>query len=183
MRASDHFADELAARLAIGPRAIEEAIRRRLLNFVKHRNACCWRFGDSRNGSIRRIDGEPFRINGECVKAEAETCEESWHQLVGLEDIVANDRHFVIFVLEGSKDALAALELAHRAGLLCQVGIVMALGVGYRPITTELGQLSRRKVLLIGDRDDAGFAAVRRVSHALMQLNVDHAVWNWNAFD
>jgi hypothetical protein len=78
---------------------------------------------------------------------------------------------------------LAAFELAHRAGLVCQVGIVMALGAGYRPITTELLQLRGRKVLLIGDRDDAGMDAVRRVSYGLTQANVDHAVWNWNAFD
>ena len=57
MTAGDNFADELAAQLVISPQAIEEAIRRGLLRFVKHRNSRCWRFGDSRNGSFRRIDG------------------------------------------------------------------------------------------------------------------------------
>src|SRR4029453_17857082 len=61
--------------------------------------------------------------------------------------------------------------------------IVMALGASYRPIERELRQLRGRRALLVGDRDDAGIAAVRRVSHALTQLDVDHAVWNWNAFD
>jgi hypothetical protein len=183
MTLDENSADELAAQLVIRSEAIEEAIRRGLLSFVEHRNSPCWRFGDSRNGSFRRLDGEPFRINGQRVKAEAETKGNAWHQLIGLADVVEHDRRFVIFVLEGSRDALAALELAHRAGLLCQVGIVMALGAGYRSIPTELRQLSGRKVLLIGDRDDAGCAAVRRVSHALMQVGVDHAVWNWNAFN
>ena len=57
MTAGDNLADELATRLVISPQAIEEAIRRGLLSFVKHRNSHCWRFGDSRNGSFRRIDG------------------------------------------------------------------------------------------------------------------------------
>lgn len=73
MTVGDNFADELAIRLAVSPQAIEEAIWRGLLRFVKHRNSHCWRFGDSRNGSFRRMDGAPFRINGERVKAEAET--------------------------------------------------------------------------------------------------------------
>ena len=168
-------AGELAAQLVISPQAIEEAIRRSLLSFVKHRNSRCWRFGDRANGVTRALNGTKF------VRSDNKGAD--WHKLIGLADVIEHDRRFVIFVLEGSKDALAALDLAHRAGLLCQVGIVMALGAGYRPITTELRELSGRKVLLIGDRDGAGVVAVRGVSHALMQLDVDHAVWNWNAFD
>jgi hypothetical protein len=72
-RKGDRAANELAIQYLIRPQAIEEAIRRGLLSFVKRRNSRCWRFGDSRNGSFRRIDGEPFRINGDSVKAEAET--------------------------------------------------------------------------------------------------------------
>ena len=103
---SGDAASELAVCLAISPQAIEEAIRRGLLSFVKHRNSRCWRFGDSRNGSFRRVDGEPFRINGDYVKAEAETRGESWHHLIGLEDVHANDRSDILLTLEGSKDAL-----------------------------------------------------------------------------
>jgi hypothetical protein len=175
MMVGNNSADELAAQLVISRRVIEEAMRRKLLSFVKHRNSCCWRFGDRANGTTRALNGKKF------VRSDKRGAD--WHKLIGLADVIEHDRRFVIFVLEGSKDALAALELAHRAGLLWQVGIVMALGAGYRPITTELRELSGRKVLLIGDRDDAGVAAVRRVSHALTQLDVDHAVWNWNAFD
>ena len=69
MTAGDNFVEELAAQLMISPQAIEEAIRRGLLSFVKHRNSHCWRFGDSRNGSFRRIDGAPFRINGRVRKS------------------------------------------------------------------------------------------------------------------
>jgi hypothetical protein len=175
MTLSDNSACELAARLAISPQAIEEAVRRGLLSFVKHRNFRCWRFGDRANGTTRALNGKKF------VRSDKKGAD--WHKLIGLADVIEHDRRFVIFVLEGSTDALAAFELAHRAGLLCQAGIVMALGAGYRPIMTELRQLSGRKVLLIGDRDDAGVTAVRRVSCALTELDVDHAVWNWNAFD
>jgi len=128
MTVDGNFADELATRLAISPQAIEEAIRRGLLRFLKHRNSRCWRFGDSRNGSFRKIDGAPFRINGECVKAEAETRGESWHQLIGLDDVVENDRGEILLIPEGSKDALAALHLADAEDRLMDVGVVAALG-------------------------------------------------------
>src|SRR5262245_7518469 len=175
MMIGNNSADELAAKLSISSRTVEEAMRRKLLTFVKHHDFCCWRFGDRANGTTRALNGKKF------VRSDNRGAD--WHKLIGLADVIEHDRRFVIFVLEGSKDALAVLELAHRAGLLCHIGTLMALGAGYRPITTELQALSGRKVLLIGDRDDAGVSAVRRVSHALTQFDVDHAVWNWNAFD
>jgi hypothetical protein len=149
-------------------------IQRALLSFPSPQQN--WRFGDRSNGCTRAL-------NPHSKFKRSDHSGEDWHKLIGLVDVIEHNRQHVIFVLEGSKDAVAAMELAHRAGLLAQVGIVAALGASYRPITTELRALSGRKVLLIGDRDDAGVAAVRRVSHALTQLDVDHAVWNWNAFD
>src|SRR5436190_9469118 len=127
MTVRDNSADELAAQLAISPQAIEEAIRRGLLSFFERRNSRCWRFGDSRNGSFRRIDGKPFRINGECVKAEAETHGKAWHRLIGLDDVLANDRRDILLIVEGSKDALAALHFADAEDTLSQVGVVAAL--------------------------------------------------------
>jgi hypothetical protein len=103
---------ELAAQLQISHEAIHEAMRRGLLSFVKHRNAVCWRFGDAANGCLRRIDGEPFKIRGERAKAEAETSGKSWHRLIGLDDVVANDRRDILLTPEGSKDAMAAFHLA-----------------------------------------------------------------------
>jgi hypothetical protein len=175
MMIGDNSADELAAQLGISPRAVQEAVRRRMLSFLKHRNSRYWRFGDRANGTTRALNGKKF--------VRSDNKGPDWHKLIGLADVVEHARRFVILVLEGSTDALAAFELAHRAGLLCQVGIVMALGAGYRPIDRELRQLHGRKVLLIGDRDQAGMDAVRRVSLALTQANVDHAIWNWNALD
>ena len=55
---------------------------------------------------------QPFRIKGECVKAEAETKGESWHHLIGLDDVLANDRREILLTPEGSKDALAAFHFA-----------------------------------------------------------------------
>ena len=81
---------ELATQLLISPEAIGEAVRRRLLSFIRHRNAPCWRFGDTRNGCLRRLDGQPFKINGKRVKAEAVTGGESWHRLIGLDDVLEN---------------------------------------------------------------------------------------------
>src|SRR5437867_4878981 len=59
-------ANGLATCLRISLDAINEAMRRGLLSFLRHRNTLCWRFGDARNGCLRRLDGQPFKINGEC---------------------------------------------------------------------------------------------------------------------
>jgi len=133
-----------------------------------------WRFGDSNNGSTRRLNWKKFK------RSDNEGTD--WHKLVGLCDVVERDRRYVIFVIEGSKDALAAFEFAHRAGVLRDVGVVAALGSGYRPINSELKRLAGRRLIVIGDRDHVGVESVRRVSSALCSIGVDHVALNWNSF-
>ena len=89
---------ELAAQLQISANAISEAILRGLLTFKRHRKVRCWRFGDAVNGCLRRIDGQPFKIHGECVKAVDETKGQAWHRLIGLDDVVANDRRQILLM-------------------------------------------------------------------------------------
>ena len=120
--------NELATQLLISPEAISEAILRGLLTFKRHRKVQCWRFGDAVNGCLRRIDGQPFKIHGECVKAVAETKGQAWHRLIGLDDVVANDRRQILLMPEESKDALAALHFADAEGTLADIGVVVALG-------------------------------------------------------
>jgi hypothetical protein len=167
MNGGDRAADELAIQYLISPQAIEEAIRRGLLSFVKHRNHHCWRFGDLRNGSYRRIDGEPFRINGESVKAEAETRGESWHRLIGLDDVVKNDRREILLSPEGSKDALATLHLANAEDRLMDVGVVTALGSALKPIPDDVAKLRGRRVRIFPDVDAAGSGAAKRIGEAI----------------
>jgi hypothetical protein len=166
----DNSIDELATRLAINPQAIEEAMRRNLLAFVKHRNSRCWRFGDSRNGSFRRIDGEPFHINGECVKAEAETRGKSWHRLIGLDDVVANDRRDILLILEGSKDALSALHFADAEDTLSQVGVVAALSASANLLADDIEKFRGRRVRIFGDADIAGGQAADRIGQRLASV-------------
>src|SRR5207245_4075577 len=109
MTLDEKSAHELTAQLMIAPHAISEAVRRGLVIFEKHRAVASWRFGDTRNGCWRRLDGQPFEIKGQRVKAEAETKGESWHRLIGFDDVLANDRREILLTVEGSKDALAAL--------------------------------------------------------------------------
>jgi len=118
MTLNENSADELAAQLRISPQAVSEAVRRGLVSFKKHRHVACWRFGDTRNGCLRRLDGQPFRINGEHVKALAEKRGDAWHSLIGLDDVFTNDRREILLVTEGSKDALAALHFADAEGSL-----------------------------------------------------------------
>jgi hypothetical protein len=166
----DQRANELATRLAISPEAVEEGIRRELLSFVNHRGCLSWRFGDSRNGSLRRLDGEPFCIKGEFAKAEAETRGESWHRLIGLDDVATKDRSDVLLVIEGSKDALAALHFADAEGRLSRLGVVAALGAGVHLCAEDVEKLSGRRLRIFGDADAAGQEAVSRVAKQLLAV-------------
>jgi hypothetical protein len=60
------------------------------------------------------------------------------------------------------------------------VGIICALGSGYRPIASEIEQLCSRRVELIGDRDAAGVETTSIVSRALHHARVEHGIWDWS---
>jgi hypothetical protein len=168
-----HLADELAARLKISPQAIEEAIRRKLLSFVKHRNSRCWRFGDNGNGCFRRIDGKPFKIRGETVKAEAETSGQAWHRLIGLDDAVANDRREILLMPEGSKDGLAAFHFADAEDRLSIVGVVVALGSAIKLSSEDLEKFHGRRVRIVADADTAGKDATARIGEQLASCAIE----------
>ena len=178
MTAGNNFADELAAQLMISPQVVEEAIRRGLLRFVIHRNSRCWHFGDNRNGCLRRVDGQPFDINGQCVKAEAKTKGESWHHLIGLDDVVANDRREILLTPEGSKDALAALHFADAEARLSQIGVVAALGSEVKPIRDDIEKLRGRRLRLFPDVDAAGQDAAARIGRAIATLAAETQIFD-----
>jgi hypothetical protein len=178
MMVGDNSADELVARLAVSPQAIEEAIRRGFLSFVKHRNLHCWPFGDSRNGSFRRIDGAPFRIKGECVKAEAETNGTTWHPPIGLDDVVENNRCEILLTPEGSKDALAALHFADAEDKLREVGVVAALGAAVKPTPDDIKKLRGRRIRIFPDVDPAGQNAAARIGEAIATLATEVQIFD-----
>jgi hypothetical protein len=152
---------------SIGVGVLDELMRRRLF----HCSGDYWRFGDENNGTTRRLDGRKF--------TRADNSGADWHKLIGLADVVRHDRKYALFVIEGSKDALAAAELAFRSGILEEVGIICALGSGYRPIRSELKKLRGRFVGLIWDNDASRIEAVNIVSSALADLRVEHTRFNW----
>jgi hypothetical protein len=174
----DDCATELAVHLGISPEAINEAIRRGLLSFVEHRNCRCWRFGDSRNASFRRVDGEPFRINGKFVKAVAETRGESWHHLIGINDVVANNRSDILLTPEGSKDALAAFHFADAEGALPCVGVVAGLGTGINLLAEDVEVFLRRRVRIIADVDQAGVQSALRIGQRLLAVVAEVQIFN-----
>jgi hypothetical protein len=151
---------------------VEELVRRGLFHLTDDR---CWRFGDESNGTTRRLDNPKWK--------RADTKGQDWHRLIGLSDVVHNNRLHVMLAIEGSKDALAAAELAHRFGFLPQVGIMCALGSGYRPIASELQQLRGRRVGVIGDNDAAGIKTTEIVCRALDDADVAYGVWDWSDLD
>ena len=178
MKLDEGSAAELAAQLMISPHAITEAVRRGLVSFKKHRGVACWRFGDARNGCFRRLDGQPFAINGQRVKAEAVTRGNSWHHLIGLDDVSANDRCEVLMPIEGSKDALAALHFADAEGSLSQIGVVAALGAGVKPLPDDVEKFRGRRVRIFGDADPAGKEAVSRVGNLLLPVAEEVQIFN-----
>ena len=155
---------------SISVETVNELQRRDLLHVTEGH----WRLGDNNNGSTRTFQAKKWR--------RADNRGGDWHKLIGLDDVVQNDRWYVILVIEGSKDALAAAEMARRRGILGQVGIVCALGSGYRPIPDEIEKLRGRMVMLIGDNDAAGIETAQIVSEALNHAGVDYHVWDWSAW-
>ena len=178
MTLDEKSADELAAQLMISPNAISEAVRRGLVRFERHRSVACWRFGDMRNGCLRRLDGQPFAISGQRVKAEAETRGQEWHRLIGLDDVLANDRREVLMPIEGSKDALAALHFADAEARLSQIGVVAALGAGVKPLPDDVEKFRRRRVRIFGDADPAGREAVSSVGNLLVPVAEEVQIFN-----
>jgi hypothetical protein len=162
----------------ISREAIEEAIRRGLLGFVRHRSSGCWRFGDARNGCLRRLDGQPFKINGQRVKAKAETQGECWHRLIGLDDVVTNNRRNILLTLEGSKDALAAFHFADAEGTLPYLGVVAGLGTGINLLAEDVEVFLRRRVRIIPDVDQAGMQTAMRISQQLLPVAADVQILN-----
>jgi len=160
-------ADKLAVALVINRTAIEEAIHRDLLTFKKHRGVACWRFGDTRNGCLRRLDGQPFAINGERPKALAETRGEAWHRLIGLDDVLANDRREILLTLEGSKDALSALHFAKAENTLSQVGVAVALSASVNLLADDIEKFRGRRVRIFGDADTIGQRAASKIGDQL----------------
>ena len=124
------------------------------------------------------MNGAPFHINGDHVKAEAETRGEAWHYLIGLDDVVANDRRDILLVPEGSKDALAALHFADAEGKLASVGIVAALGAGINPLTSDLENFRQRRVRIIADADQAGVLTAARIGERLTSVAVELQIFN-----
>jgi hypothetical protein len=158
-----------AAHPCISEETVTELAERGLFTFDSE----FWHFGDGNNGTSRQLD-ERQKF------PRAHNSGEDWHRLIGLDDVVRHDRKYVLFVLEGSKDALAAAEIAFRMGILSQTGISCALGSGYRPIASEIQQLRGRRVGLIGDRDVSGNATLQLVSRALDDAGVEYGVWDWS---
>ena len=163
-------AEQLQSALpCISMETIEELTRRDLLQVGDD----YWRFGDDSNGVTRKLNQRQKWMRGDNKGA-------AWHRLIGLDDVVAHDRKYVLLAIEGSKDALAAAEIAHCIDALPVAGITCALGSGYRPIPCEIHKLAGRWVGVIGDNDDAGHKTTAIVSDALCVAGVAHAVWDWS---
>jgi hypothetical protein len=178
MKLNGNSADHLASQLMISPHAVNEAVRRGLISFKKRRGVACWRFGDNHNGCVRRLDGQPFEIKRKPVKAVAETRGDAWHRLIGLDDVLENDRYEILFSPEGSKDALAAFHLADAEGRLMDVGVVAALGSAVKPTPDDVEKLRGRRIRIFPDVDAAGRNAAARIAQAIATLAAEVQIFD-----
>src|SRR2546430_13070609 len=92
-----------AAHPSISEETVTELIERGLFSWDEE----FWHFGDANNGTTRQLD-ERQKFS------HAHNSGPDWHRLIGLDDVVRHDRKYALFVIEGSKDALAAAEIAFR---------------------------------------------------------------------
>ena len=106
-------------------------------------------------------------LKGERVKAEAETKGQAWHRLIGLNDVVANDRRDILLIPEGSKDAIAALHFAAAESSLSRVGVVAALGTGVNSLAEDVEVFHSRRVRTFGDVDQEGMRTAQRIGERL----------------
>jgi hypothetical protein len=127
---------------------------------------------------LRRLDGLPFEIKGQRVKAEAETRGDMWHRLIELDDVLTNNRREILLVTEGSKDALAALHFADAENSLSDVGVVAALGTGINLRADDVEKFSGRRVRIFGDADTAGQETVSRVGKQLLVAADEVQIFN-----
>ena len=93
-------------------------------------------------------------------------------------DVLANDRHDILLIIEGSKDALAALHFADAEGRLSDVGVVTALGAGVNLRTDDVEKVSGRRVRIFGDADTAGQETVSRVGKQLLATADEVQIFN-----
>jgi hypothetical protein len=87
--------------------------------------------------------------------------------LIGLDDVVTNDRPEILLVTEGSKDALAALHFAHVEGKLSSLGVVAALGAAVNVCPDDIEKFRGRRVRIFGDTDTVGQQTMFRVGPGL----------------
>ena len=115
---------------------------------------------------------------GECVKAEAETKGQAWHRLIGLNDVVANDRRQILLTPEGTKDALAAFHFADAEDTLAEIGVVVALGSAIKLTQEDLERFLGRRVRIPADADRAGEQASMRIAQQLAAFSDEVQLFN-----
>lgn len=120
----------------------------------------CWTITDRerRNAQFRRMDGKPFAMRGNTVKAitAAGSCA-SWP--IGAPDAPQAVR---LVLVEGGGDFLAAYHFAQIEGTLAQVQPFAMLGAAQRIAADALPMLAGKAIRLFPHLDGAGAGAALR---------------------
>ena len=119
-----------------------------------------------------------FDIIGQRVNAEAETKDKAWDRLIGLNDVIANDRRQILLTPEGTKDALAAFHFADAEDTLAEIGVVVALGSAIKLTQEDLERFPGRRVRIPADADRAGEQAAMRIAQQLAAFSDEVQLFN-----
>lgn len=125
------------------------------------------------NAQARRLDGKPFDLGGQKVKAK--TLPGSLAQIpVGR---FFDTRIPFVVIVEGGPDVLAAYAAIHRLGLLDSVSVCGMLGAGMKIPPGALGSMSGRRVRILQHNDSAGRKAANEWAWQLHRFRAKVDIW------
>jgi hypothetical protein len=126
-----------------------------------------------RNAQARRLDGKPFELGGQKLKAK--TLPGSLAQIpVGR---FSDTRIPFVVIVEGGPDVLAAYAAIHRLGLLDRVSVCGMLGAGMKIPPGALGSMAGRRVRVLQHNDSAGRKAANEWAWQLHRFRAKVDIW------
>ena len=143
------FVDAVAQQRGLLPWAILAAVDRGLLAKVRHWDRDCWMVRDATgcNGQVRRLDGQPWMVNGSPMKGL--TVPQSWASWpLGCAAATPG-----LLLVEGAPDLLAAVQVIEEEGKEAAFSPVAMLGTGHPIQGSALTHFTGRHVLIVEQND------------------------------
>ena len=152
--------EALASQRGLAPWAVLAATEQGLLSFVRKWGRDCWMVTDATgcNAQVRRLDGEPWQVNGQALKGL--TLPDSWATWpLGCarpgQGAEGSGQKRGILLVEGAPDLLAAVQWLEETGEAETCIPVAMLGAGQPIQGSALSHFVGRQVRIMEQRDPA----------------------------